>query len=256
LKWPRLQGADALAVRAAKRLRNDGTLITQFGGIPLRMELDKIPLWRGEHVSVKQLAEDFAQYLYLPRLRDSHVLAQAIELGVGILTWEQDTFAYAERYDETTGRYQGLRGGELGRITLESAGLVVKSEVARQQLERERQPPPPIAPAPDYHAPIEQPSMTPVSSTHLPIDPSSAPRVAKQRRYHGAARLEPLRITRDASQIADAIVQHLASLPGARVRITIEIEAEIPDGAPDHVVRTVTENSRTLKFESFGFEEE
>ena len=27
-------------------------------------------------------------------------------------------------------------------------------------------------------------------------------------------------------------------------------------GAPDHVVRTVTENSRTLKFTSQGFEKE
>jgi hypothetical protein len=40
------------------------------------------------------------------------------------------------------------------------------------------------------------------------------------------------------------------------VTVTIEVEAEIPDGAPDHVVRTVTENSRTLKFTSQGFETE
>ena len=36
--------------------------------------------------------------------------------------------------------------------------------------------------------------------------------------------------------------------------MTLEIEAEVPAGAPDHVVRTVTENSRTLKFTSQGFE--
>ena len=41
------------------------------------------------------------------------------------------------------------------------------------------------------------------------------------------------------------------------VRVTLEIEAEMPEGAPDNVVRTVTENSRTLKFESnSGFETE
>ena len=34
------------------------------------------------------------------------------------------------------------------------------------------------------------------------------------------------------------------------------IEAAIPDGVPDNVVRTVTENSRTLKFTSHGFERE
>lgn len=36
----------------------------------------------------------------------------------------------------------------------------------------------------------------------------------------------------------------------------LEIETDIPAGAPDHVVRTVTENSRTLKFDSHGFERE
>jgi hypothetical protein len=51
-------------------------------------------------------------------------------------------------------------------------------------------------------------------------------------------------------------VQHLTSLVGTNVRITIEISADIPDGAPEHVVRTVTENSRTLKFDQAGFEEE
>lgn len=46
------------------------------------------------------------------------------------------------------------------------------------------------------------------------------------------------------------------NLFGARVTVTMEIEAEIPSGAPDHVARTVTENSRTLKFTSQGFEVE
>jgi hypothetical protein len=34
----------------------------------------------------------------------------------------------------------------------------------------------------------------------------------------------------------------VVGLVGARVTVTLEIEAEIPDGAPAHVVRTVTEN--------------
>jgi hypothetical protein len=43
---------------------------------------------------------------------------------------------------------------------------------------------------------------------------------------------------------------------GSKVTVTLEVEAEIPTGAPDNVVRTVTENSRTLKFTSHGFEKE
>ena len=42
----------------------------------------------------------------------------------------------------------------------------------------------------------------------------------------------------------------------ADVKVTLEIEAELPDGATEQVVRTVTENCRTLKFESQGFEKE
>jgi hypothetical protein len=52
------------------------------------------------------------------------------------------------------------------------------------------------------------------------------------------------------------VIAHLSGLVGAEVTVTLEVEAEIPSGAPDHVVRTVTENSRTLKFTSQGFEQE
>lgn len=48
----------------------------------------------------------------------------------------------------------------------------------------------------------------------------------------------------------------MESLVGSKVKLTLEIEAEIPDGAPEHVVRTVTENARTLGFRSQGFEDE
>ena len=61
---------------------------------------------------------------------------------------------------------------------------------------------------------------------------------------------------RDASRIAEEVVAHLAGLVGANVTVTLEIEAEIPTGAPDNVVRTVTENSRTLKFTNQEFERE
>jgi hypothetical protein len=76
IEWDeaRLQGTDPIVVRASKRMRNDGTLITQYDRTVLRMELDSVPLWRGEHVALKQLADYFAEYLYLPRLRDSSVL--------------------------------------------------------------------------------------------------------------------------------------------------------------------------------------
>ena len=54
--------------------------------------------------------------------------------------------------------------------------------------------------------------------------------------------------------IADEVISHLAGLVGANVRVTLEIQAEVPSGVPDTIVRIVTENGRTLKFTSQGFE--
>lgn len=68
--------------------------------------------------------------------------------------------------------------------------------------------------------------------------------------------LDATRVGRDAGRIAEEVISHLAGLVGTKVTVTLEIEAEIPSGAPDHVVRIVTENSRTLKFTSQGFEKE
>jgi hypothetical protein len=38
----------------------------------------------------------------------------------------------------------------------------------------------------------------------------------------------------------------------AQVTLTLDIEAELPERAPENVVRTVPENARTLKFKSAG----
>ena len=76
------------------------------------------------------------------------------------------------------------------------------------------------------------------------------------KRFHGTVTLDATRVGRDASRVADEVIAHLSGLVGAKVTVTLEVEAEIPSGTPDHVVRTVTENSRTLKFTSQGFEKE
>ena len=75
-------------------------------------------------------------------------------------------------------------------------------------------------------------------------------------RFHGSKELDATRVGRDAGQIAEEVISHLSGLVGAEVKVTLEIDANIPAGAPDNVVRTVTENSNTLKFKTHGFEKE
>ncbi|MCG3168781.1 MAG: hypothetical protein CALGDGBN_00288 [Pseudomonadales bacterium] len=248
----RLTGTDALAQRASKKLRTDELYLTSFAASRLKMELDRVPLWRGDdkaHVAVRQLVEDFARYLYLPRLKGSAVLLNAISDGVNLLTWEHDGFGYADSYDEAGGRYRGLRGGSMVTIAdPHSPALVVRAEVAARQLAGELAPPTPVTEPATGGAAEPRPGPT------SPDGPTLTQ--PKPRRFHGTVALDPARVGRDAGKVAEEVIAHLAGLVGAKLTVTMEIEAEMPDGAPDNVVRTVTENSRTLKFSSHGFENE
>ena len=249
----RLQGDGPLARRVSRKLESEELLLTVFSGSRLRMELDRIPLWRGNHVEVRQLLEDFARYLYLPRLKDAAVLSGAIQDGVSLLIWVQEGFAYAEAFEEKEGRYRGLRAGQ--QLVLSShapSGLLVKPEVALKQLTET--PPHSGALTPSEKATdTARPSEKTEASSHLEKIPEEAPAL---RRFHGSVLLDPARAGRDAGRIAEEVVAHLLGLPQATVRVSLEIEAVIPQGVPENVVRIVTENCRTLKFENHGFERE
>lgn len=77
-----------------------------------------------------------------------------------------------------------------------------------------------------------------------------------QLQFYGSVKLAPTRVARDAGQIAEEVIQHLIGLVGAEVEVTLEIRATVPDGVPENIVRTITENCRTLKFTTQGFEVE
>jgi predicted AAA+ superfamily ATPase len=251
---PRLSSGDALAVRASKRLKNDELLVISLGSTILRKHLDEVPLWRGDAVAVKQLVDDFARYVYLPRLAGPEVLAKAIRDGVALLTWEADAFGYSESFDEKARRYRGLRGGRVESIGADDTGLLVKASVARAQLDAEVapfQPNPGLPPSlgPGNLEPRPTPGTLPAAPPRVP-----APRVL--RRFHGTVALDATRVGRDASRIADEVIAHLGGQPGAEVTVIMDIAVRLPDGASEHTVRVVSENARELKFSSHGFEEE
>ncbi len=251
----RLSGQETLAMRASKKLKNDELLLNGFAATRLRMELDRIPLWRGNHVAVKTLAEDFAKYIYLPRLKDSSVLLEAVRDGVSLLTWQKEGFAIADSYDEAGQRYRGLRCGQvISLFDATSSALLVKGDIARAQLDAEvLPPPPPPVPGPVPPGPTPPPGPGPFPPRP---GPTPTPGPVQPKRFHGTITLDTTRVGRDASKIAEEVIAHLSGLVGARVTITLEIEVDVPSGVPDNVVRTVTENARTLKFTSQGFEKE
>lgn len=240
---------------AGRKRRNEDWLSVEFGGVPLRMAMDRYNRWQGgERVLLRQLWEYFSRYPYLPRLRDQDVLLGAVQNGVGQITWHE-TFAYAAGWDDARQRYLGLRAGENASVLLDGQSLLVKPEAAQRQMDAERAQQEQQTPSPTGQA-VAMPTLsgaTPPGRETPPLPPPQ-PSVVKHRRFHGSVKLDTLRLSSQAGTIHEAIVQHLQGLVDADVQVTLEIQAYLPDGAPENVARTVTENARTLKFESFGFE--
>lgn len=243
----RVGGNEALAVRVSKKLGNEEALITQYSGSRLRMDLDRVPLWRGNHVGLKQLWSDYSQYLYLPRLASSEVLLDAVRSGVALLTWDPDTFAYASAYSADSGRFAGLVAGQHAEVVLDGTSVVVMpADAARQMADDDRRGGESDPKTQDPGGGTDEGG---TSTLKFPTPEKAVPR-----RFYGRASLDPVRMLRDFGEIADSIVTQLGRA-GAEVKISVEIEATADAGFGDDVQRSVSENARTLKFETHEFEE-
>src|SRR5207244_2790374 len=110
-------------------------------------------------------------------------LLEAIRDGCALITWDRDTFAYADSYDESAGRYRGLRGGKQVMVSTD-AGLLVKPEVARSQMDAEVVAVGGLAPFPAT-----------VPGVHAGGGEGPVPSVAviTPTRYHATVKLDPAR---------------------------------------------------------------
>jgi hypothetical protein len=54
--------------------------------------------------------------------------------------------------------------------------------------------------------------------------------------------------------LADEVIALLASDPNATVKVSVEISADFPKGAPDHIRRGVSENAAQLGFKAKDWE--
>lgn len=236
LSWEaiRLRGAGILAERVFKRLQSEELMVASFAGTRLRMELDSVPLWDGNHVEIRQLVEYFAKYPYLQRLRDPRVLLKATEDGVSLISWETDSFAYADSIDKQTGKYLGLYACKSVSITdIYSKNLLVKPSAATKQLDKKKEP---------------------GKAGDGSVEPLPHPPKKLNKRFYGSVVLDTARAGRDAGQIVDEVIAHLVKLKDADVIVSLEIRADIPNGATADTVRTVMENCRVLRFETQEFE--
>ena len=246
IRWESIKadGQGSLSVRASRKLVNSGSLGVAYAAELLRGLLSDggvlSSMWADGHTTVNELWDAFAKYPYLPRLKNMDILAASVRQGANPIAWEITGFAVAQVLDTATGRYIGLttNGDE---ATVIGTTLVVRPDVATAQLGDE--------------ASSEETSGA-TGDGPTDDDGDQAPAADDTlRRFYAVARLDPERYQRDFAKVAAEVIASLAGLVGTSVEISLEITATNADGFPEHVTRTVTENARTLKLDSYGFED-
>ncbi len=239
LQASKISGDDNFYDRAARKLRNDGLLIYEWSPDILRMELDRY-IWsdeRGWEVGLKQLWEYLAQYCYLPRLFDREVLVKAVRDGVGRL---DAPFAYATG-KSTENHHTGLVIRQIGPVYFDDTSLLVHPDH--------------IAEPPEVKTTTtEWPEKVEIPGGEEVIDKPAPPKKVLLR-YYGRVGIDAQRVNKDIGLIVEEVIERLTSQVGCEVEITLEINARRPEGFDESTIRTISENSRTLKFEHYGFEE-
>ncbi len=264
MQWEsiKLQGPiDQLATRIVRKLENDQHLTRKLGGIILRKDIDRIPLWRDdERVSVAQLLDDYSKYIYLTRLLDDESLFAAVREGANTLNPE-DGFAYADTYDPETKEYHRLRNGAILEVGRPPTGWLVKTDIARKLIDAKLATP---EPADDATPPKEgnrvggQEGMNKFwgeggskSGAGAVVTPKGC-----KTRFHGTIHLGHADFRERAGELSREVIAQLAKVVGSKVEIIVEVVAQTDEGFSDDVLRNVSENCRTLKFDNFEFEEE
>ena len=228
--------------------RGDSIAKETLGANVLALKLE--PLWPEErsHLAIAEVADWFASYAYLPKLRDRVVLENAIRDAVGKL---DPAFGYADSVDETTGRYVGLAWAKAPPALFPPTAVLIRSAVAAAQASAPRVPPFGAAPgAPTPGGVGERPEPGPGGGTTL------VPGHVKPRRFFGVVELDMVRPVKAFDAVLNAVVMELQRTQGAKVKVTIEIEAQADTGFEDTDIGVVRDNAKQLKFkpDSTGFE--
>ena len=249
IEWEAVKadGQGSLALRTSRKLVNSGSLCIAYPAELLRGLLTGEgvlwPLWEDGHVSVNALWDAFARYPYLPRLKNIDTLFATVRQGASPMGWETMGFALADAFEEPRSHYIGLTP-DSSAVTVTGTTLVVSPEVAMQQFADER-----------ASGEAEHPTSQPHDGASTPPStPAPEAQDLRLHRFYGVAGLDAERYQRDFGRIAAEVIANLAGVLGTEIEVSVEIKATNSDGFSDQVVRIVTENARTLKLDSYGFE--
>lgn len=253
----------SLAERVGAKLSRDDQLVTELGapilGATLHQELGQLWRDRGE-ISVGELWGYFTRYVYLPRLVRRETLDSAIERSLNSVLVDGEKFAIATAKDTDSGRYRGLIVPPAHNAALQvtDSTLLVDWNKADEQASADR-----AAAAREAARRAAEEGAAELGPVDIVLiddeadeegtsEESFTPRAPS--RYFGSVKVDPDRYSRDIGNVTREIIDRLAGA-GAKLEITIDIQASKSDGFDEGEVRTISENARVLKFDpSSGFE--
>jgi len=231
-------GGAALGPEIERVCIDNEWVIATWSPIHLRAKLKDV-YWKADKPAVKaaDFWEDTLRYLYLPRLKDRDVIAQAIVNGAGT----RDFFGTA--YGEHDGKFDGFKLGD-ANVQFDDTLLLIEPDTANAYEAANRVAVSAVILVPSSNTPTPEPSGMPLA----PHSSTSAPLAARVKSFHGSAAVAPAAAKMRLVQIAEEVIAVLAADPNAEVKLRIEIEATFPNGAQDQTKRAVSENAKTLGF--------
>lgn len=231
-------------------------IINVWSPLHLRSKLKEL-YWKPDRVAVGAMNfwVDVERYLYLPRLRNRGVLEQAITKGAAT----KDFFGTA--YGQTGDAYEGFKLGDAW-VQLDDTLLLIEPDVAQQYAKKLAE----IVQEGTRSGPEEGSDVSGTGNTGAigvpphgeKKEPSSSPAagaaVAKAKEFYGSVDVNPATAKMRMVELAEEIINVLASEPQAKLKVSVEIVAEFPDGVSDQVKRAVSENATSLGFKAKTWE--
>lgn len=271
-QWELLQINPTIVNRAEeieKTLRENELLIKDWSPIHLANML-RSWFWSdtAKSAGAVEVWQKTCCYLYLPRLKNSDTLRQAITAGAG----SRDFFGIA--YGNEQGRFQGFHFGEKAGVILDNSLLLIEPKTAAEfaskldaeeaerkaAAEREKKP---LGSSDgrderggdDQNCDDDETSDKEGQPKPDDTSPNPPKPTSKKKMFFGTVEIDPRRAKLQFSDVAEDVILLFAQRPDVRLKVSIEIEAESDAGFEEGLQRSVRENCDLLKFKNRSFEE-
>ena len=155
-------------------------------------------------------------------------------------------------YGQADGKYDGFQFG-FGNVSFDNTLLLIEPEAATQYAIEQKKLKVVVAPGSGKIGGAE-PEATTVAAESGKKPAIGAATTPKAKSFRGSVEVNATLAKSRLITIADEVIALLASDPTATVRVTVEIDAEFPQGASETIKRGVSENASSLGFKTKDWE--